>query len=101
MPAGEWTFGDLTWKGSGGYAARSPIAVKGALIGTPANLAGTGTAGSLSFDVDFGYTGPYTAAPHGLVPDVPLTGTVFAGPRPDVPERGRHAGVRGQDPVHR
>ena len=31
VPAGVWTFGDLVWNGSGGYAARSPIALKGAL----------------------------------------------------------------------
>ena len=47
VPAGEWTFGDLVWNGSGGYAARSPIALKGALIGAPEELNGTGTAGSL------------------------------------------------------
>ncbi len=80
VPAGEWTFGDLVWKGSGGYAARSPIALKGTLIGTPDNLAGTGTDGSLSFGVDFGYTGPYTAAAHGLSPEVLLSGTISQDP---------------------
>ncbi len=80
VPAGEWTFGDIVWKGTGGYAARSPIALKGALIGTPEGVAGTGAAGSLSFDVDFGYSGPYTAAPHGLVPEALLSGTVLQDP---------------------
>ena len=80
VPAGEWTFGDLVWKGNGGYAARSPIALKGVPIGVPEEVAGTGTAGSLSFDVDFGYSGPYTAAPHGLVPEVLLSGEVFQDP---------------------
>ena len=93
VPAGEWTFGDLTWKGSGGYAARSPIALKGALIGTPANLTGTGVAGSLSFDVDFGYTGPYTAAPHGLVPEVLLPVTVSQDPDQTYPSPDDGAGV--------
>ncbi len=93
VPAGEWTFGDLIWKGSGGYAARSPIALKGALIGTPANLTGTGVAGSLSFDVDFGYTGPYTAAPHGLVPEVLLPVTVSQDPDQTYPSPDDGAGV--------
>ncbi len=77
MPAGEWTFGDLVWKGNGGYAARSPIALKGVLIGVPEEVTERAAAGSLSFDVDFGYTGPYTAAPHGLVPETLLSGEVF------------------------
>ena len=55
-PAGEWRFGSLSWKG-GGYETRSPIAVNGALFGAPSEVAGTGAAGSTSFDVSFGYTG--------------------------------------------
>ena len=66
-PNGEWRFGDLTWKGSG-YSVRSPIAVKGVALSAPAAVSGTGTDGSTTFDVKFGYTGAYTAAPHGLVP---------------------------------
>jgi subtilisin family serine protease len=66
-PVGEWRFGSLTWK-SDDYSVRSPIAVKGALFDAPEEVTGTGTSGSLSFPVKFGYTGPYTAAAHGLVP---------------------------------
>jgi hypothetical protein len=64
-PAGEWRFGSLTWKG-GPYKVFSPIAVKGALFSTPSEISGSGTDGSASFNVNFGYTGNYTAAAHGL-----------------------------------
>ncbi len=93
VPPGEWTFGDLVWKGNGGYAARSPIALKSVPIAVPAELAGTGTDGSLSFDVDFGYTGPYTAAPHGLVPEVLLSGNVSQDPDQTYPSADDGAGV--------
>ena len=35
-------------------------------IAAPAEVAGSDVEGSLSFDVTFGYSGNYTAAPHGL-----------------------------------
>jgi hypothetical protein len=65
-PVDAWRFGSLTWVSSD-YRVRSPIAVKGALFDAPEEVAGTGTSGNLSFPVKFGYTGPYTAAAHGLV----------------------------------
>jgi subtilisin family serine protease len=65
-PIGEWRFGSLTWKG-GPYKAYSPIAVKGALFEAPDAINGSGTSGSASFPVSFGYTGAYTAGAHGLV----------------------------------
>ena len=78
-PNGEWRFGDLTWKGSG-YKVRSPIAVNGVALSAPAAVSGTGTDGSATFDVKFGYTGSYTAAPHGLVPATPNDGVVLQDP---------------------
>jgi hypothetical protein len=65
-PVGEWRFGSLSWKG-GDYQGYSPIAVKAALFDAPAEIFSSGDSGSASFDVKFGYTGSYTAAPHGLV----------------------------------
>jgi hypothetical protein len=76
-PVGEWRFGSLTWSDtSGHYNVYSPIAVCGAEFNAPAEIQGSGASGSLSFDIFFGYTGSYTAAPHGLVPDVPTLDTV-------------------------
>jgi hypothetical protein len=66
-PIGEWRFGSLTWT-SGAYAARSPIAVKGAKFNAPAEIKGTGQTGTASFPVKFGYTGAYSAVPSGLIP---------------------------------
>ncbi len=71
-PAGEWRFGSLTWKGNG-YAAGSPIAVRGTMIGTAAELSADGVDGTISFDISFGYTGAYTAAAHG-----PVAPTVYS-----------------------
>jgi subtilisin family serine protease len=76
---GEWAFGNLAWKG-GGYRVTSPIAVKAALFSAPDAVTGSGTEGTASFDVAFGYSGDYTAAPHGLVPSVPVTGAIGQDP---------------------
>ena len=73
-PIGEWRFGDLTWtssraRGPGGtaYAVRSPIAVRASAFNAPESVTGTGVDGSASFDIQFGYSGEYTASAHGLV----------------------------------
>ena len=68
-PVGLWRFGSLTWSDtSGSYRAYSPIAVRAAAFSAPAATTGSGVSGSASFGVNFGYTGAYTAAAHGLVP---------------------------------
>ena len=61
----------------------------------PTEVAGTGSDGSASFDVLFGYTGSYTAAPHGLVPSTrPLTGAIGQDPDQTYPS-GDDAGPAG------
>ncbi len=76
---GEWRFGSLEWKGSG-YKAHSPIAVRGSLFNAPSFVEGTGASGAGSFDVQFGYTGPYAAAGHGLVADAPVVDDISQDP---------------------
>jgi hypothetical protein len=78
-PIGEWRFGSLTWKGSG-YDVYSPIAVRAALFSAPDEVDGSGESGSASFDVQFGYTGSYTAATHGLIPATVTTDNVLQDP---------------------
>ncbi len=92
-PIGEWTFGDLTWKGGGGYEARSPIAVRGAAIDAPAEVSGTGVSGTASFDVKFGYTGAYTAVPQGLVAEVVTAGDISQDPDQTYPSADDGVGV--------
>ena len=78
-PIGEWRFGSLSWQ-SDHNRVRSPIAVKGAALEAPDSVSGVGTTGTASIPVAFGYTGAYTAAPHGLFTDVLVPGTVTQDP---------------------
>lgn len=72
---GQWSYGALTWRGQG-YKVRSPIAVQATAIGAPEQVSVKGPYGSSSFDVTFGYTGPYSVDAHGLANDKPIDGTV-------------------------
>jgi subtilisin family serine protease len=91
-PAGEWRFGDLTWKGDG-YEAQSPIALRGTLIGTPAAVTATGVDGSVTFDIKFGYTGAYTAAAHGPVAPTVYSDDISQDPDQAYPSPDDGAGV--------
>jgi subtilisin family serine protease len=73
--ANAWTFGSLTWS-HGPHNVTSPIALYPVAVAVPAEVRGAGTEGSLSFDIAFGYTGDYTAAPHGLEPALMTEGSV-------------------------
>lgn len=78
---GQWNFGSLTWSDpSGTYTVYSPIAVKSTLFSAAQLVAGSGEAGSASFDVSFGYTGDYTASAHGLVAATVTTDNVVQDP---------------------
>lgn len=78
-PVGEWAFGSLTLAG-GGYAARSPIAVKGVALAAPGAVDAAIADGGTSFDVTFGYTGVYAAEAYGLTPRTSVVGTVGQDP---------------------
>jgi subtilisin family serine protease len=71
----QWTFGSLTWS-HGPHHVTSPIAIYPVALAIPAEVHGSGVDGTLSFDVTFGYTGAYTAAPHGLEPALMTAGNV-------------------------
>src|SRR6185503_14773234 len=72
-PIGQWRFGSLTWNEAGGnYKVYSPIAVKAALFEGPAEVSG-------SYQVSFGYTGPFSATARGLVPATTFNHAVNTG----------------------
>lgn len=91
-PVDTWRFGSLTWR-AGDYRAYSPIAVQGTLFEAPDAAQGSGTSGSGSVPVTFGYTGPYTAAAHGLVADDPVAGEISQDPDQTYPSGDDGAGV--------
>jgi hypothetical protein len=73
-PVGQWRFGSLTWKdNTNHYSVYSPIAVKGALFEGPTEVSG-------SYQVFFGYTGPFTATARGLIPAALTVDTVLDDP---------------------
>ena len=79
-------YGDRDDDDDGKYAVRSPIAIYPVAFSAPDNVAGSGTDGSLSYDVSFGYSGDFVAGMDGLaegtvwrsaVPDFEYTGAAF------------------------
>ncbi|MGB5347072.1 MAG: S8 family serine peptidase, partial [Woeseia sp.] len=64
-PLNTWRFGSLTWV-SDDHEVRSPLAARPIALTAPSEVFGTGSNGTLTFPVEFGYDGLYTAAVHGL-----------------------------------
>ena len=80
---GDYAFGSLTWS-HGPHNVRSTLTVRPVQLAAPVELNAVGDSGSLSYDVDFGYSGPFTAAPHGLVPATTTDGSVVDDPANDI-----------------
>ncbi len=68
-----YTGGQLTWS-DGTHSVRIPMVVKPVALAAPAQVTGTG--GPVSYNVTFGYTGPFTATPRGLVPAVTFSASI-------------------------
>lgn len=75
----EWTFGSITWTDDDRYDVRSPIAVQPVALAAPNGISGTGTSGSESFTVQFGYEGAYEANMDGLTEAAQFPGAVADG----------------------
>ena len=74
-PLDLWRFGSMTWR-SDSHTVYSPVAVKPTSILAPAEITTSGGTDSLSFDVEFGYSGAYSAGVHGLNLPLVLNGIV-------------------------
>ncbi len=74
-PLDLWRFGSLTWR-SEDHAVFSPVAVKPTSILAPREITTFGGTGAQSFDVEFGYSGAYSAGVHGLNLPLVLNGFV-------------------------
>ncbi|HZB49937.1 MAG TPA: S8 family serine peptidase [Mycobacteriales bacterium] len=75
---GQYALGALTWA-DGTHQVRSQIAVRPVAAAAPAEVAGTGTAGSAAIGVTSGFTGTLTASVSaGLTPAARLTKALTA-----------------------
>jgi subtilisin family serine protease len=72
-----YTGGQLTWS-DGTHNVRSPIVVKPVALAAPAEVAAA--PGGTSYNVKFGYDGPFSATPRGLIAPVITPGTVSDDP---------------------
>ena len=79
-----WTFGSLTWS-HGPHIVTSPLVLYPVALGFPAEIGVSGESGTASFDVIFGYSGDYAAAPHGLASQVTTSGIVGQDPDQSYP----------------
>ena len=64
-PLDLWRFGSLTWN-DGTHSVYSTIAIRPVSVTAPVQVTEFGADGTLSFPVEFGYTGAYSAGIHGL-----------------------------------
>ncbi len=70
--------GNLTWT-DGTHHVRSPLVIKPVALAAPGEVS-SADASPISYDVKFGYTGPFTATARGLIPAQTFTGSVGTDP---------------------
>ena len=78
-PLDLWRFGSLTWSSSN-HDVRSVLAVRPVSVTAPAEVTSFGGTGSVSFPVEFGYTGSYSPGVHGLRKPLLINGFVDEDP---------------------
>ncbi len=76
-PLSSYTGGQFFWTGTGGVSVRSPIVVRPVALAAPPSVSFTANG---SYPVTFGYTGPFTATPRGLVAAAVTSGSVSDDP---------------------
>ena len=65
--------GQITFTGNRGHVVRVPVVIRPVALAAPAQV-------SASYSVTFGYNGPFTATPRGLIPSIITPGTVTQDP---------------------
>jgi Subtilase family. len=75
-PLNTYTGGYLYWS-DGTHDVRIPIVIKPVALAAPTSVYGTG--GPISYDVVFGYDGPFTATARGLIPATTFAGSINTG----------------------
>ena len=71
-PVDNYVGGQLTLSDGSAHNVRIPVVIRPVVFSAPAQVSG-------SYDVKFGYTGPFTASARGLVPAATATGSVATG----------------------
>ncbi len=74
-PLDLWRFGSITWT-SQDHSVRSVVAARPITLTAPGEITSFGGTGTVSFDVEFGYTGAYNPQVHGLSLPVVIDGFV-------------------------
>ena len=72
-----YTGGQLRLADGAGHSVRVPIVVRPVALAAPAEVSG-------SYNVKFGFTGPFSATPRGLVPAATASGAVATGGTVDI-----------------
>ncbi|HYE66314.1 MAG TPA: S8 family serine peptidase [Pyrinomonadaceae bacterium] len=67
--------GFLTWS-DGTHNVRSPVVIRPFAISAPSELSGTGTSGSMIWNITTGYNGALTLEKRGLIPATTFTDTI-------------------------
>jgi hypothetical protein len=76
-PLNTYTGGQLTWS-DGTHRVRTPMVVRPIPLSAPREVSGAG--GPITYNVKFGFNGPFTATPRGLIPANTTDGTVADDP---------------------
>jgi subtilisin family serine protease len=71
-----YTGGQLTWT-DGTHNVRIPMVVKPVALAAPAQVSGNGD--PITYNVGFGYDGPFTATARGLIPATTFDGSINTG----------------------
>jgi subtilisin family serine protease len=79
-PLDFYRFGSLTWA-SNDHSVHSVLSIRPLSVSAPGDMSAFGGSGSVTFPVDFGYTGTYIPGVHGL--NLPLVLDGFVDDDPD------------------